>query len=99
MKKKVDNLGRIILPAEVRRDLGIQVGEELNLDVDDGKIILSRQSSKCAICGSEEVWYKIKNQGLCRECFKEIRCIEEQEYWLLLLSYYSSIGGDKMRAR
>ena len=51
MKKKVDNLGRIILPAEVRRDLGIQVGEELNLDVDDGKIILSRQSSKCAICG------------------------------------------------
>ena len=52
MKKKVDNLGRIILPAEVRRDLGIQVG----------------------------VWYKIKNQGLCRECFKEIRCIEEQEY-------------------
>lgn len=80
MKKKVDNLGRIILPAEVRRDLRIQVGEELNLDVDDGKIILSRQSSKCAICGSEEVWYKIKNQGLCRECFKEIRCIEEQEY-------------------
>ena len=29
MKKKVDNLGRIILPAEVRRDLGIQVGEAL----------------------------------------------------------------------
>ena len=38
MKKKVDNLGRIILPAEVRRDLGIQVGEELNLDVDDEKL-------------------------------------------------------------
>lgn len=80
MKKKVDNLGRIILPVEVRRDLGIQLGEELNLDVVDNKIILSKQHSVCAICGDNNVWYKIKGQGLCKDCFKQIKLIEEQYY-------------------
>lgn len=79
MKKKVDNLGRIILPVEVRRDLGIQLGEELNLDVVDNKIILSKQHSVCAICGDSNVWYKIQGQGLCKDCFEQIKLIEEQD--------------------
>ena len=40
MKKKIDNLGRIVIPIEVRRDLNLNLGEELNMEVIDNKIIL-----------------------------------------------------------
>lgn len=72
MKKKIDNLGRIIIPMEVRRSLNISVGEELNMEVEDNKIILTRQIATCAFCDSEDVVYKIKNKGLCEKCYKEI---------------------------
>lgn len=77
MKKKIDNLGRIVIPIEVRRDLNLNLGEELNMEVVDNKIILSKQHSICAICGSSDVWYKVKDQGLCKECFKQIKAIKE----------------------
>lgn len=76
MKKKVDNLGRVILPAEVRRELGIQLGEELNLLVSDGKIILSKQSFNCAICGSNRVLIQLHHKGICEECYNKIKRIE-----------------------
>ena len=42
MKKNIDELGRILIPKIIREQLGISVGEELNLEAKDEKIIISK---------------------------------------------------------
>lgn len=75
MVKRIDNLGRIVIPIEVRRNLNLNVGEALLMEVEDNKIILSKQSTHCAFCGKENVLYKIKDKGICEDCFNTIKNI------------------------
>lgn len=42
MKKKIDNLGRIVLPAEMKKELGLENGSEVNIEIEDHKIIISK---------------------------------------------------------
>ena len=73
MLKKIDNLGRIVIPIEIRRELNFNLGEEVNMEVEDKKIILSKQSSKCVFCNEEEVFYKFRNKGICKNCYNNIK--------------------------
>ena len=42
MKKNIDELGRILIPKIIRKQLDVSIGEELNLEVKDEKIIISK---------------------------------------------------------
>ncbi|KQY90917.1 hypothetical protein ASD24_24270 [Paenibacillus sp. Root52] len=75
MVRKVDSLGRIVLPIEMRRILGIEVGDpfEYFLDETDDKLILRRyRSQECMFCSSiEEVSY-FRDYFICRTCLNQI---------------------------
>jgi AbrB family looped-hinge helix DNA binding protein len=45
VKKTIDNLGRIVIPKELRKELGIAPGDEMNLDVQEGKITIYKENS------------------------------------------------------
>ena len=49
--RKVDDLGRIVLPVEVRRAMGIQVGTELEILVENRRIVLEKMENCCIFCG------------------------------------------------
>lgn len=42
MKKKIDNLGRIVLPAEMKKEIGLENGSEAKIEIEDHKIIISK---------------------------------------------------------
>lgn len=46
MKYKIDNLGRITIPAEFRRNLGINTGDDVKITLEDGKIVVQKNSGK-----------------------------------------------------
>ncbi|HBP64863.1 MAG TPA: AbrB family transcriptional regulator, partial [Desulfosporosinus sp.] len=50
--RKVDELGRIVLPMELRRTLGIAEKDAMEIYVDQEKIILKKYEPACVFCGN-----------------------------------------------
>lgn len=66
--RKVDELGRIVLPKELRRTFGINEGDPLEIFTEDETIILRKYKVGCAVCGSMHKVKKIENVTLCSTC-------------------------------
>ncbi len=76
MKKRLNTLGRIGIPKEIRDDMGLSDGDYLFIDYDanEKKITLTKESTHCAICQSTENLFELKcNQFLCHDCLKKIK--------------------------
>lgn len=68
--REIDSLGRIVLPMELRRVLDIEVGDSLEIFVDQDTIIFRKYSPGCVFCGDimrDKVYFKEKI--VCKECF------------------------------
>lgn len=66
--RKVDDLGRIVLPIELRRSLGIGEQDPLEIFVQDDSIVLRKSSLVCIFCGSDSHVDTYKNKGICQDC-------------------------------
>ena len=71
--RRVDDLGRIVIPMELRRTLGIKVKDPMAILVDGDRIILQKHHDVCAICGSTEDIQEIKDRSVCADCVKSIK--------------------------
>lgn len=71
--RPLDRLGRVVLPIELRRTLGIGEKEPLEILVDGEMIVLRKHGPACAVCGSAEGVAKIKNQQICKNCITAIK--------------------------
>lgn len=66
--RKVDDLGRIVIPIELRRSLGIGEQDPLEIYVDDDRIVLRKSALVCIFCGSHEHVESFMNKGVCQSC-------------------------------
>ena len=71
--RRVDDLGRIVIPMELRRTLGIRVKDPISISVDGERIILEKYRASCVICGSEEDVRTVKDRAVCARCIEEIK--------------------------
>ncbi len=71
--RKVDELGRVVIPIELRRTLGIQEKDALEIYVDAEKIILKKYEPACIFCGSADDVQHYKNKIICSECIGEMK--------------------------
>lgn len=70
--RKVDDLGRIVIPKETRDLLGIEEGTPLEIYMDGELIILKKYQPGCVICGSMDGITIYKNRPVCSDCFKNL---------------------------
>ncbi len=70
--RKVDELGRIVIPIELRRTLGIDVKDSLEIYVDNERIILKKYEPACLFCGNADNVKHYKGRIVCEECIKEM---------------------------
>ena len=70
--RKVDELGRIVLPIELRRTLNIEVKDALEIYVYDNTIMLKKYEPACVFCGSADGVVDFKGKNICEHCIKEI---------------------------
>jgi transcriptional pleiotropic regulator of transition state genes len=73
VSRKVDDLGRIVLPAEIRRSFDIREGDQIEIAVDDGKIILSKRVTTCTFCGGTEGLRQFRDHPVCASCLAELK--------------------------
>ena len=70
--RKVDELGRIVLPIELRRTMGIDVKDSLEIYVDGDSIILRTYEPSCIFCGNATDIVNFKGKNVCSACAREL---------------------------
>ena len=71
--RKVDELGRIVLPIELRRTLDIAEKDSLEIFVDGSGIVLKKYRPTCVFCDSAKDISTFKGKNICPKCLKELR--------------------------
>ncbi len=70
--RKVDDLGRIVLPIELRRTLDIAERDELEIYMENDRIILQKFEPACIFCGSARGLVAYHRKNVCQECIKKM---------------------------
>ena len=78
MERKLDELGRLVIPMEFRKTLGWGKGARVNMQVSGNKVILTKSECCCAICGSSSELKEVKNVRMCQSCIDEIKA---SDFW------------------
>lgn len=73
VERKLDSLGRVVIPKEFRDVLGWPTGVRVNMQVSGDKVIISKSESCCAMCGSVVDLKDIKGIRICQNCVDEIK--------------------------
>jgi len=66
--RKVDELGRVVIPIELRRTMGIDEKDPLEIYVDNEKIILKKYEPACVFCGNAADAQQYRGKLVCRSC-------------------------------
>ena len=66
--RKVDELGRIVLPIEMRRTLGVNTKDALEMYTEKDSLVLKKYSPACVFCGSTEGNIEYKGKRVCKSC-------------------------------
>ncbi len=70
--RKVDELGRIVIPIELRRTLGINIKDDMEIYVDKENIILEKYEPACLFCGNTENLKPSGNRIVCTDCINRL---------------------------
>ncbi|MDU4598243.1 MAG: AbrB/MazE/SpoVT family DNA-binding domain-containing protein [Clostridium sporogenes] len=70
--RKVDELGRIVIPKELRRTLNIEEGDGLEIYTEGEQIILKKYAPACIFCGEAKEVINFKGKNICKTCLKEL---------------------------
>ena len=73
--RKVDELGRVVLPIELRRTLEIAERDSLEIYVEGSTIILKKYEPACIFCGDAKDVVNYKGRNICRTCLDEMKKI------------------------
>ena len=70
--RHIDELGRVVVPKELRRKLGIANTDPVEIYVEDDKIILKKYIPVCHFCGSTEDLTEYKEKNICSSCIADL---------------------------
>jgi transcriptional pleiotropic regulator of transition state genes len=72
MTRRIDALGRIVVPAELRRILEIHVGDLLDIRVENGHVVLAKVEQSCVFCSSTESLRPLHEKLVCGDCVEHL---------------------------
>lgn len=71
--RKLDDLGRLVFPIELRRTLNINEGDPMEIFVDEGSILLKKYQPECIFCGEAKDVSNYKGKNICADCREELK--------------------------
>lgn len=74
--RKIDELGRVVLPIELRQKFGLRTGGSVEIYTDEKGIVLKPVPARsCVFCDSEDDLHQYANKDLCASCIKKIKTL------------------------
>jgi transcriptional pleiotropic regulator of transition state genes len=70
--RKIDELGRIVIPIEMRRTLGVDSHDTIEMSVDGESIILRKYAPGCVFCGNPKDNIEYAGKLVCRKCLGDM---------------------------
>ncbi len=71
--RNIDELGRIVVPKEMRTKMDILCGDPVEIFVEDDKIVLRKFIPSCLFCESGEAEAVFKGKKICKACLEELK--------------------------
>ena len=71
--RKIDDLGRLVLPVEIRRDLGIKEKDSLEIFIDEDRIVLQKYQPACSFCNNMDDIVLFEGKRICRNCIHKLK--------------------------
>lgn len=72
--KKISKAGSITIPVDVRRELELQPGDGMEIEVtEDNRIVVQPYQLRCTFCGSTEDVAKFHAKGICKRCEEQLK--------------------------
>ena len=71
--RNVDELGRIVVPKEMRKRLDINCGDPVEILIESDRIVLTKYSPSCIFCQSEEELTTFDGKKICKACIDLIK--------------------------
>ena len=75
MVRPVDELGRIVLPQELRRSLSINPRDSVEIFTDGDRIVLQKYEPACIFCGNADHVVYYEGKRICSDCLAKIKSI------------------------
>ena len=71
--RKIDELGRIVLPIETRKRLELSAGDGVEIFVEKDRVILKKYAPSCIFCGEVENVISYNDKKICRRCLEDLK--------------------------
>jgi AbrB family transcriptional regulator, transcriptional pleiotropic regulator of transition state genes len=78
IRRKVDDLGRIVIPSHIRKALGIGEGDVVEVDMDGDRVVLRKPVERCAFCASDLHLEHFRGKAVCWSCMAAIRAQDRE---------------------
>lgn len=70
--RRIDELGRVVLPVELRRSMELEVRDSVEIYVEGDSIVLKKHSDSCVFCGGSKTLSPFHNKSICAQCLQEV---------------------------
>lgn len=71
--RKVDELGRVVIPIELRNKFDIKVKDPIEIFVDSNAIVLKKYEPNCIFCGNSKDLIEYNNKLVCKKCVEKLK--------------------------
>lgn len=71
--RKIDELGRIVIPIEIRTKLNIKEKDQMEIYVEKGLINLRKYGANCIFCGSNKNLKEYNDKFICKKCMSKLK--------------------------
>lgn len=79
IRRKIDDLGRLVIPAGIRRSLGIQEGDALEVHVEGERVVLTRPVDRCVFCSAGDGELRtFRGRPVCASCVAGVGAIRDE---------------------
>ncbi len=71
--RKIDELGRIVIPMEIRNTLDLKSRDSIQISLEDERIVLTKYGDKCVFCGNQDKLKSYMGKQICQKCTGEVK--------------------------
>ena len=73
MKRKIDLLGRVVIPKDVRNELGLEAGVEVDVGISGASVTIQKANRVCLLCGEKMNIVSIPDMQICDHCISVVK--------------------------
>ena len=73
--RTIDKMGRVVIPNDLRKQIGLEIGDEISFSVSGKSIVITPITNHCSFCNSKNELIPYFGKYICKHCIKEVKML------------------------